>query len=636
MFDKQWDIKLNWAWILLLAFLWDYGIYGACTLPGLFGDLALCALFYLMLLGLFRLTKGAKAFEDRLKVTSQDLMVLGSYFLLLLAITWQELALPLVGDEISHSLHSQIFAIGALQLLMNKPIVMRHLGRVPFKLILAGMNWLLLAILSVGILFFRRLGRRGQLVALTLVFFAFRALVYKLGLDFDPHPPLRLFPLWLVSSLAPISDMAFKLPQLAGLAMVMIYLYRALRRHTTVMISWWGGLALGTFPLMLHVGTLVEQSIWATLAGVLILIGILDGESPDEIPWVRLFSLTCVLFLMRESAISGFVVLGMFWLYVHGLKSLEPKRWAILAPILVAVPFAIRSIVLGTPATYIEGESALIPAHVSSLMRVAIAFRSGIAWQALRNALSPVALALVLPGTLPFRRLHRSRLWEAGILIFYLFLGVYLFYTIRPVLWGVGRYHAEFVMPFVAFGLFQLLVWASKILKTQATWLLTSVLAILVVWNVWGYYRLPSINPPVDEIISQDIPLYSLTVLSRLPYDFHHALQAAKQTGFADATYIVGSSFGNLPEILSGYTLRDIKADLALNKDMQRYEDTPRYRSADVIDADPAIRLVLLVGYPKSPELQQALIKRGWHLWRKFKDERYRSTIVGLCRSGTY
>lgn len=98
---------------------------------------------------------------------------------------------------------------------------------------------------------------------------------------------------------------------------------------------------------------------------------------------------------------------------------------------------------------------------------------------------------------LPFCVIPKQGQWHKSILILIFGLAAYcVFYSIRPVLWGVPRYQAELWLPFVILGFFNLVSLLNRTRFKNA--FLTFGLTVLVLSNATSFARLESSNRPVD------------------------------------------------------------------------------------------------------------------------------------------
>ena len=102
-------------------------------------------------------------------------------------------------------------------------------------------------------------------------------------------------------------------------------------------------------------------------------------------------------------------------------------------------------------------------------------------------------------------------------------------------------------------------------------------------------------------------------------YDYKTALIAAKSSGLAGKTLLVGVTYGALPQILSGFTIKEVKESIELNKKLMFGGWFSV--SAELINNEPEIKLVLMteMSYASNQDnLRKNLLLLGWKDWNIF------------------
>lgn len=145
------------------------------------------------------------------------------------------------------------------------------MDNLPFKDIARVVNLLLLGML-IGILYLIRKRKIYTIILLTVLFLGCRWFAYETFGGTSPHPQFRLFPIWISSSLFGINNFAFQLSSIFGLALLMMQVHKFLEKKVPLPLTIITVLACGTIPVLLHAGTIVEPSIWASLFVTILLI----------------------------------------------------------------------------------------------------------------------------------------------------------------------------------------------------------------------------------------------------------------------------------------------------------------------------------------------------------------------------
>jgi hypothetical protein len=640
-------VRVGWAGLLAFACFWSYGFAGAMSYPGFpLLHWGMTALLLALFAGLLRLHyRGRPAlFNGALTLGGRDLAALAAFSAVMLPLSLPSLSRSLFSDQLFHSQealrHSlNLVNIGAARGAVSGDTVTIHAAQaVNLALLLAG----------AALLWGARRMRPAFAIALFSVIFVLMRLFhwrYFAGTPlteayWSPHPPLRLFPLWLSATLLPASAFALRFAQFAGLLLLMWALFRAAARSLPPLSAWLFALAAGSIPVLWHTGVLAEQSVWTGAAWSLMLVWFASRERWESRDFALFAALLSAATLMRQSAFVGLGALGVLLLF-H-LAERENRRWKELAWLavtpLVMLPFLARSVLGGTPAAYREGESALIPAGASGVERVLIAVKSGIASHAVLASVTLPWVLLFLLAFVPWGRARRH--WALAAASLCLFAGgLYLFYTIRPVLWAQGRYQAEYVAPLAALGAFSLAVWLDR-RGGLAARALPFLLAAAFAANAFTFLTLYRANPPADELKADFMAAMKrpgYRILSELPFPVGAALRDAKQAGLAGSVYVAGITYGAFPEILAGYTVREVERTRALqasldNLFIMKHRRAPGY-SADpeLIDRVPAVRAVLISDFDDKA-IREGLAARGWVRWKEWRDEAAGATVYGMVR----
>lgn len=470
--QTEWRLHINWAHLLAATFFWTYGFFGAIRLSSPVATVALLLALAGVFIFFLCVAEGQPtAVVSSITIRRSDLLTAISYAALTLALSAGLLRLPLTGDELYHAQQSGVHAAQLGQYISIAP----HLINV--GLLFGG----LISLLSIK----RWLPKKYRWLFFGVVFLLCRAAVLYVGGFGDPHPPLRLLPEWLFSNLLSGGEIGFRIGGVLCLAAFAAITARYLRHHIGIATSWLAGAVIATIPILWHTGIVVEASIWSGALLGLLLIGLYEqemrGES-GETSWFMWFTIAAVASQFRLAGLIGFVpLIALLFLRRHQSKNKlsQTETLLILSPILAALPLIIYSSIVGTPATYIPAESSYFLGASTALERVWFALESGIVFQ---NTLQIVLLPWLLAGAVGLlATIMHFRIWIANTLFW--FAGVYLFYSIRPVLWGNSRYQAEFFIPLAVLGLYLCLRHLG--VATYYRKVLATTLLVLFAFNLW-------------------------------------------------------------------------------------------------------------------------------------------------------
>lgn len=632
MNNKIFDIPINWASVAAFAVFWSYGCFGAITFQnfGFVGNLFISSILYGIFLMFLLLSHYQKnLYKDVLTLYIRDIVVFLSFLLIMLVLSLSELTSSLVNDQFYHSQQSQQHIITAI---LKFASVTSALNNFSFSGVLFFLN-----LVSIGLLvgLFYLLKNRTfttKVILLSLGFFIFRFIAITLLNTGGPHPPLRLFPLWLSSSLFSSSDFSFRIPQMLGLIVLMWIGQRIAYRNLSLVYSWLFGLAIGTIPLLWHVSILAEQSVWTAVIWSIFLLEIYNSDDFSDFNWIQWFSLISIFTLLRQTAFLALIPLFVFYIIYNNNKDRYnfKKFFFTLVPVLVMLPFFAKSIVMGTPATYIPGEFAYIPKDASSIERVWFALKSGIApWIVFNTVSLPWIIFFFFPIMVcpcNIRRVARS------FIIFIFFIAaLFTFFSIRPALWGVERYEAEYIIPFSILGFYILLVKLNSVGNGGSiSKILSFGLMCLIFYNIYMFKIL-------DFTYMEKQNYHGISIKSESVYNYKDALNAIKADGYAGHTYIAGITYGILPEIMNGFTIGEVLSTYKLlnhQNSMKALKKTG-WTGADPesIDASPEIKAVLVSDACRPEKIINGLRMLGWKSWKNFSNDRSGTIIYGMTRS---
>jgi hypothetical protein len=619
----------NWATVLAFAGFWCYGFMGSVqSLWGIPAAIFTCSLAALFGFYVWLSITYEKTFQDSILLKKADIFIFLSYAAILFLFSWEELFYSLSGDQLSHAYYSQIHALkGGRKIVSFFP----GLKGISAKIWVQGVSFLFLGSAALFLFALKFVNRWIKLAVLIVAFLICRWVVWNVGGgNYDVHPTFRLFPPWLFSTLIGINSFAFRLPQFLALLIAMWFCARKLIESTgSTAIGWTAGLAIGTIPVFWHVGVLLETSIWSTVVCVSFFVELACLKDDQKIHWGRWASLFALAILMRQPALIGLATLFVYVLLTHPREFLKSKAFYAVP---VALPSLLNALVKKTPALVISPEHA----GLAPMELLRYAFSSGRVAEAVLNS---VPVIWIMVGILGFLLAWRRAVLAFSICAFAV-LALGLFYSIDPNLWGVGRYQAEYFIPFVVLGVISGLVMLNASLPSKK-WGLVAITLVLSIYNISEFRALPSKAEPVD---TRKLARHyrNAHVLSEYHYRYDEAFKAAKEANLAERTALLGVGYGAMSQVIYGYSLRDwmtsfqLEQEIVLTKGSRGNTTINAFSSTDVAK-NPKISLVLISDAVPDPteDLKTLFInleKAGFREWRRFEDLRYGSTIIGLTR----
>jgi len=201
-------------------------------------------------------------------------------------------------------------------------------------------------------------------------------------------------------------------------------------------------------PIVFYVAEAVEPSVYGYAVYTTVLFLSLRYLHTRGFEYLVVAGVVAALgSITRQSTIVVWIPIGLLFLQSGYLKDIK-KIAQVFFPGLIVLPYFYTASVVGHPATKNQG------AAWESLWRSVL---EGVGPMSILNTTTPLwtLFFVLLLGYL----LIRAK-WSE-LLLLALFIPAYMiFHVINPYLWGIGRYQAEFVAPFITFGLVLLGIYA--------------------------------------------------------------------------------------------------------------------------------------------------------------------------------
>ena len=628
-------IKINWAAILAFSTFWTYAFYASSSYwnfiePGtartmnnatwfsLIGSsLVVGSIFVFFLMKYFRKDS---FFKDEIGYTSEDKKVILIYLVSMIVLSYPELNNNVMGDSAIYSRDALMHSIQTTYLLAK---LFPFVESLEFRNVIYVINLLLLVASCIFIYFFNKLPIWVKVVFYSLLFLILRVTVAYLSKDFNnAHPPLRLFPVWLSTSILYPTNVSLRFPQLIGLIVLMFISFKFASRYFSNNRALLFGFVVGTIPVLWHVGLMVDFCIWGTLCVTYLLYCLVNKALDKDYSFnlLRLSSIVSIGILLRESNVVCIILLLAIFVYSYYCENKSAlKKLLLLSPIVIAILFVLK--------TVITGSTVVDPASLQNSLVSKILF----------SITSKISLYAAINGALywlvfvPFIALiYKKNKVICAFFFAFLLVDYIQFYSITTWLWGFGKYQAEYVIPFAIIGFFLFLYF---FIKRKYLYLL--VITVLSCFNIYTFKNLSNWNKSFNslgEFASDTKKLFGQIILTDFFFPDREALVTAKRMGYSKKVYLfaLGSNHIVLP-ILAGYTVKEVSLIFRHLEVPKKIQDEDNKNLADKLNENKNIKLVFFSFYA-DPYIISYLKNNGWSNWRNFYDEKNKSSIIGLIR----
>lgn len=625
-------IEFNWAWVIFFAFFIAYGYYGAIA-PGyaayktnwvasLGQTILLCGIQTAFGLAAW---KKSSYFKDSISIYTRDLPVLFSFILIGYVLSHERLQHSLFSDEISYAGSAHGHSI-YIVLALGKYFA--ALGGVTAQYLIQAVSFLMLVSVGTLIFFSSRWTPKIRIIIFVILLILGRIVFAIKGGNGSPHPPLHLLPLFLTGSLFGLNDLSFKLSYFLTYAIFLTVLYKMLLRVFFSSVSYITVLAIGTIPLLSYLSTVVEHSFWAFICFTLVLVEIITSP---KLNYPRLICFVSIAVLMRQPIFL--VLLPIFLLlaieiYQSGALGRWAKTsWVIFLPLLLFLPFLVASLLYGTPSTDALGQGSM-------LERVKLAAESGVILDSVLRSI-PLWWLIFLPfAFIPLLASSVSR--NVGLLLFCT-MAIMVYYSINPSLWGYAKYQAEYAAPVVIAGLLLLMARIKKLKQTK--FIVIACTIALLILNVKDLVEKPHLKKiegkNLEEKFNVIIEAESIKhLVAAVPYEYKKAYAFIRQAKLDEETYSIGLTYGVLPEVMNGFSVRAVRAsyDMYNGQEINRLNSTKAGDRVDMIEADYRIQAVMIGIISGKQELIEEFRRRSWRQVAEFKNTQYGTTIIIMRR----
>jgi hypothetical protein len=471
--------------LLILTILWCHFIYNSS--PNLRKPFAYLVLFGFILALRFLY----RNFHYTILIRKLDALTWGAFLGILLLFHFPYLFHSLGGDELYHSERASFLLMNLSEKIKTLPLFsrdeflqsmwnvfdFRHLPVTDIWRVTSFPILLAAGLLFLGCRHLRSLAEPSKILVLLAFCFGAAWYGYTSALGPDTHPPFRLFPLFTSNLIFGYNAFAFRIPGLLLVATVCLLIFRLLKEDSL----WAGFIAITTafLPVVFYVTNAVEPSvygyaIWTSvlLLGWLYLQPGLQSENPVKDSRLLVIAATLVGIgaITRQTTVALWAWIGLlYWFAPDRKRALFFAQ--VFLPFLVAVPYFHH---------FKHSNSAHFHSNEGSLLyKILLSFQSGIGPMAILNSTTlPWVLFFILIGfglaiTSLEKRGFFSRLGlrsqnnpemrtsitgrTKDLLPYLMIFPVYVtFHSNWSYLWGIGRYQAEYIAPFLVLTLFYL------------------------------------------------------------------------------------------------------------------------------------------------------------------------------------
>jgi hypothetical protein len=573
--------------------------------------------------------KKSSYFKDSISIYARDLLVLFSFLLIGFTLSYDRLQHSLFSDEISYagSAHGHGIFI-TLALAKYFPA----LSGVAAQYLIQAAGLLMLTSLGALIFFSSRWTPKTRIVIFLILLVLARIVFAIKGGNGTPHPPLHLLPLFVTGSLLGLSDLSFKISYFLAYAIFLTALYRMLLRLFSSSVSYLSVLAIGTIPLLSYLSTVVEHSFWALICFTLVFVEIITSP---KLNFSRLISFASIAVLLRQPSFLVFVPILLFLIteiYQSNAQDRWTKTsWIIFTPLLLFGPFFISSLLYGTPSTDALGQGSIFE-------RVVMAVESGIILDSIFRSI-PIWWLIILP--LAFIPLSVSSVIQNISLLLFCTMAIIVYYSIHPSLWGYAKYQAEYAAPIVIAGLILLMVRIKQLRQTK--FILITCTSVLLILNVIELIDKPHLKKLEGQNLEKKFNVFLEAneikhLLAAVPYEYKKSYIFIRGEGLDGSTYSIGATYGILPEVMNGFSLRAVRAshDIYIGQDVNRLNSTKTGLRVDMIEADHRIEAVMIGAIYGKQKLIEEFQQLNWRQVAEFKNMQYGTTVIVMRRPIVY
>ena len=201
----------------------------------------------------------------------------------------------------------------------------------------------------------------------------------------------------------------------------------------------------------------------------------------------------------------------------------------------------------------------------------------------------------------------------------------------------MAKYPSEYALPFCILGFFYTL----KILKEKkiSNFITNIILMVIIFLNINNFNKINKNYLKQDLIINE----YSKIIKKKnknlnlfnyeLVYNLQDLFNYIKKNNLQINTYLVGTTYGFLPEILNGYKVNQILNVKSIINYQNKLKKQKNLTLVDRVNSDERIQAVALLNIENIEKTISLFEKESWILSKKFTNESFGSTIYLLKKN---
>lgn len=600
-------ININLLYVLITANIWIYVGYAAASGQNSFFD-NLSTMFIALLCAAYFILLSSEKYVFSLTLEKEKIIQFSVVFIIAGVLLKNRLSEDISGDQLYYAnfafIHAQkIYEYIGTFFQLNDDL--------PFKTIIRSLNFLIafFCILLISVL--RKLFHYKLITTVNIFIFVLigRLVIIKIlsGSSYI-QPPLQLFPISLSGTIFGLNNISFRLPALVTLIISFFILQRIIKDNTDSKILYWlVPLAVSTTPLLLHVGTLNQSSIYGYLGAITFYAIIYEKTVRCSRQNTHLY--TIILLVLAFLRITNFVYLFIYLalLFVDCLQNRRDyEQWKIFGlSVVISVsllPLLFDAIVFGTPATSGLNLRDLAIYRDSSNIYYFI----DLAKLTIFSTLSPtwgIGLFMLITSII----FSRTRvLTLITILVF--FIQVLLFFNIKLELISELRYKVEYFYPFCVLGIVQLIINFSFInLRSILSLLISFIAGIIIIFNVHVFSGYPhSYHDRAAGTL--------LTRSAEVVWDYTSALNFVMKKQQVENALLVGQTNGMMIQTIMGLTVGQILSQKNLS---DRYFESGKgdwlNYDYEVISNIKPIKYLIVSDIINRNEVIHGLLRNNWN-----------------------
>jgi len=567
----------------------------------------------IFLLG-FVVEKYRSYFKETITLYLIDLFLFLFLFLFLLYLSIDNLQQSLFSDEIAYAGNAHGHSMYISYWLVNK-LNYFDVNEVEYRLLVQALSIFLMSLLAIYFLIIHRFRWVNKVVIITFSIILCRLVFFIKGGNGSPHPPLELFHLFIFGSLFGISSFSFKIAYFSIYVIVVFIIYKQASRIFSNYLSVFFAIAVGTFPLLLEMGSIVEHSIFGYFIFSIIMLELVTSNKRS---YVRLIGLLSVGVLMRQPVVFALVPIMLinFKEILYGKKKNGggDDYWIFYSLILLFIPFFVWSVIFGTPVT----------SGVSNNGEVEFLFLDAIETGVIVNSIMNVInIYWILMIPFAFIWIEKYKISTNYYFILFYIILIIVYYSISPGVWGFAKYQSEITAPFAVVGLFNLIRYGTNFISQVK---FVPFLFILICLNIYDYFNKHDYN------ISN---VYHFHV--SVPYNYSAAYQFLQENGMSSRSFSMGPTYGVFPEVMNGYSIKNLVSVYRIYSELKgvSYGSNNLQESIDRIDRNKMVDAVLvgMIENNNKDSIVSMFESIGWRVHKRFFDKSNQVSVDLLVRN---